>query len=246
VKADDIARRLNQKLASWTGSASALASSTPPELPPQRRILLVHKPGAVQASMRIGHTIAPATHADWPAITVALHILGGGSNGWLFQELREQRGYTYGAYAGASQRPEPGVVQMSGDVRNEVADSALALFIDLAQKLRNEAVPAAELEAAKAFLTGSFPLSIETPGQIAGQLASALLLGRPAEHVQTWRSKLAAVTAADVQRVARTHLNPERALIVISGDAGVIRSSLEPFGNLTVVDEHGRPVTGDQ
>jgi zinc protease len=245
VDAADITRRIEQKLAGWTGSAPATSPSTAPELPARREIVLVHRPGAVQASMRIGHTIVPATHPDWPALVVALHILGGGSSGWLFQELREQRGYTYGAYASGSQRPDPGVLQLSGDVRNEVADSALTLFIELAQRLRNEPVPADQLEAAKAFLTGSFPLTIETPGQIAGQLASARLLGRPDDHVQTWRTRLAAVTAADVQRVARAHLNPERSLIVIAGDAEAIRAKLEPFAPLTVVDEHGNPVAGD-
>jgi zinc protease len=244
VNAADITRRIEQKLAGWTGSAEAAAATAAPELPARREIVLVHRPGAVQASMRIGHTIVPATHPDWPALVVALHILGGGSSGWLFQELREQRGYTYGAYASGSQRPDPGLLQLSGDVRNEVADSALTLFIDLAQRLRNEPVPADQLDAAKAFLTGSFPLTIETPGQIASQLASARLLGRPADHVETWRTRLAAVTAADVQRVAQTHLNPERSLIVIAGDAEAIRAKLEPFAPLTVVDEHGNPIGG--
>ncbi|HEY0305601.1 MAG TPA: insulinase family protein, partial [Longimicrobiales bacterium] len=201
------------------------------------------KPGAVQAAFRIGHTIAPAPHADWPALVVAQQILGGGSKGWLFDILREKKGYTYGAYAGSAQRVDPGHFQMQGDVRNEVADSALQLFLDLHAKIKNEPVPAADLELAKAQLTGSFPLSIETPAQIAGQVASSRLLGQAKDHVQTWRQKLAAVTAADVQRVAKAHYHPENAVIVISGDANVLKPKLEKFGKVTIVDEEGRPVT---
>jgi hypothetical protein len=131
---------------------------------------------------------------------------------------------------------------MQGDVRNEVADSALQLFLDLHARIKNEPVPAADLELAKAQLTGSFPLTIETPAQIAGQVASSRLLGQAKDHVQTWRQKLAAVTAADVQRVARAHYHPENAVIVISGDANVLKPKLEKFGKITIVDEEGRPV----
>jgi hypothetical protein len=124
-----------------------------------------------------------------------------------------------------------------------VADSALQLFLDLHAKIKNEPVPAADLELAKAQLTGSFPLTIETPAQIAGQVASSRLLGQAKDHVQTWRQRLAAVTAADVQRVARAHYHPENAVIVISGDANVLKPKLEKFGKITIVDEEGRPVT---
>jgi hypothetical protein len=69
------------------------------------------------------------------------------------------------------------------------------------------------------------------------------LLGQPKDHVQTWRQRLAAVTAADVQRVARQHYHPENAVIVISGDANILKPKLEKFGKVTIVDEEGRPVT---
>jgi hypothetical protein len=104
-------------------------------------------------------------------------------------------------------------------------------------------VPMSDLELAKAQLTGSFPLTIETPAQIASQVATALLLGQAKDHVQTWRQRLAAVTQADVQRVAKAHFRPENSVIVISGDANVLKPKLEKFGKITIVDEEGRPVT---
>ena len=229
--------------AAWKGTSPARPKFASAPSLTGREIVLVNKPGAVQAAFRIGHTIAPAPHADWPALVVAQQILGGGSKGWLFDILREKKGYTYGAYAGSSQRLDPGHFQMQGDVRNEVADSALQIFLDLHAKMKNEQVSAAELDLAKAQLTGSFPLTIETPAQIAGQVASSRLLGQAKDHVQTWRQRLAAVTAADVQRVARQHYHPENAVIVISGDASVLKPKLEKFGKVTVVDEEGRPVT---
>ncbi len=243
VNPDEIIQKFEQNFAAWKGSSPARPKFASAPALGGREIVLVNKPGAVQAAFRIGHTIAPAPHADWPALVVAQQILGGGSKGWLFDILREKKGYTYGAYAGSAQRLDPGHFQMQGDVRNEVADSALQIFLDLHARMKNELVPAADLELAKAQLTGSFPLTIETPAQIAGQVASARLLGQAKDHVQTWRQRLAAVTAADVQRVAKAHYHPENAVIVISGDASVLQPKLEKFGKITIVDEEGRPVT---
>ncbi|MGQ0560980.1 MAG: M16 family metallopeptidase [Gemmatimonadota bacterium] len=241
----EITAKLERQLGAWRGSGPARPQFAAASTVAQREIVLVNKPGAVQASFRIGHTIVPATNADWPALTVAQYILGGGSNGWLYSTLREQKGFTYGAYAQSTQRLDPGYFMLWGDVRNEVADSAFQLFIDLATRLRAEPVSASDLELAKAYLTGNFPLTIETPQQIAGQVAQARLLGQARDHVQTWRQRLAAVTAADVQRVAQQHYHPEQALVVISGDASVLKPKLEQFGKVTVVDEEGRPVVAD-
>lgn len=242
VNPNDIIARFEKAFSGWTGRGPARPKFATAPVANTREIILVNKPGAVQAAFRIGHTIVPATHADWPALVVAQEILGGGSKGWLFETLREKKGFTYGAYAQSAMRLDPGHFQMWGDVRNEVADSALQLFIELAQQIKDKPVPAADLELAKAQLTGSFPLSIETPSQIAGQVATAMLVGQPKTHVQTWRQRLAAVTAADVQRVARAHFRPENSIIVISGDANVLHPKLEKFAKITLVDEEGRPV----
>jgi len=238
----DIVARLNSHLASWVGQAPARPQFAAAPARTRREIILVNKPGAVQASYRIGQTIVPATNPDWPALTVAQQILGGSSTAWLFSNLREKKGYTYGAYAQSTRQLDPGVWYMWGDVRNAVADSALDMFLDYANRLKTQPVPAADLEIAKSRLTGQFPLTIETPSQIASQLASALLLGQSKDYVQTWRQRLAAVTAADIQRVANKYLTPENSLIVISGDASVLKPKLEKYGNITVVDEEGKPV----
>lgn len=238
----DIVAQLNRHLGVWAGAGPARPQFAAAPQRTRREIILVDKPGAVQASYRIGQTIVPATNPDWPALAVAQQILGGSSTAWLFANLREKKGYTYGAYASSTRQLDPGAWWMYGDVRNAVADSALDLFLEYANRLKTQTVPAADLEIAKARLTGSFPLTIETPSQIAGQVASALLLGQGKQHVQTWRQRVAAVTAADLQRVARKYLQPENSLIVISGDASILKPKLEKYGNLTVVDAEGKPV----
>ncbi|HEX7120095.1 MAG TPA: pitrilysin family protein [Longimicrobiales bacterium] len=242
VDPDDIVRRLERHFGGWTGDVAAKAAlPTPPERG-AREVVFVHKPGAVQAVLRVGHLLPPATDPDWVVLDVVAQILGGGTTGWFFQTLRQEKGYTYGAYVDAAQRVEPGYFQAWAEVRNEVADSALDEFFRLIERLRAEPVPAADLETAKDYMTGSFPLSIETPQQVAGQVARARLLGLPDDHLATYRDRVAAVTAEDVQRAAREHLHPDRAVVVVVGDATKILPKVGKYGVVRLVDAEGDPI----
>lgn len=244
VDPDDIIARLNRAFAGWeAGEAPREPSGTPPS-PSRTRMEFVHQPGSVQGVIRVGHLMPSATEADWPAIDVAMRILGGGSTGWMFDVLRQQKGYTYGAYASANERRGPGIFVAQAEVRNEVADSAMAEMLRLIEKLRDEPVPARDLELAKAYIAGSFPRSIETSQQVAGQIATEILLGRGPEYVENYRARVAAVTAADVQRVAQQYLHPDRLQMVVVGDALAIQEALAPFAvSSALYDVDDRRVT---
>lgn len=247
VRADDIQRRLEDRLSAWGGGGTAPGPFAEPPERSERVMYFVHKPGSVQAVIRVGHPLPSATEADWPALDVANQILGGGSSAWLFKVLRAQKGYTYGAYSAAVERKDNGFFQATAEVRNEVADSAMAELLSLIQRLRRETVPAKDLADAKAFLTGSFPLRIETPGQVAGQLATTLLLGREVEWLERYRTRLGEVTAADVQRAARDYIHPERAAVVVVGDADQILDKVRPLADrVEVLDVEGEPLALDQ
>jgi hypothetical protein len=127
-------------------------------------------------------------------------------------------------------------------VRTEVTDSAVAEIMHQLRRLQDERVPDEEFESAKNFLAGSFPLRIETAGQIASQVAQARLLGLDIEDVTRYAERIRAVSAQDVQRVARAHIRPDRAAIVVVGDATRVRPMLEPLGSITLYDVEGRPL----
>lgn len=235
-----IVRRLDRYFGHWSsGEVLKLTEEAPPSRT-ERQIYLYHKPGSVQAAIRVGELMPPATNADWPALDVALRILGGGSTGWLYRTLREEKGYTYGAYAGAAERTLQGYFQASVDVRNGVADSAMSVLFDQLRRLREDSIPAADLRLAKNYLTGSFPRSIETPQQVADQVADARLHGLPDDYVKTYRDRIAEVTAEDVRRVARAHLHPDRMVVVVVGDATKILGALKPFGSVQLFDVEGK------
>lgn len=244
VSAEDIAGRLEARLGGWQRGAPPPAAYPDPATLTGRTLHFVHKPGTVQAVIRLGHTLPSATEADWATLDVMNQVLGGGSSSWLFRVLRAEKGYTYGAYSGAVERRDLGFFQATAEVRNEVVDSAMTELLALIERMRSVPVPQEDLQNARAFLAGSFPLRIETPQQVAGQLASTLLLGRSAEWLDEYRSRVASVTAEEVLEAARTLIHPDRAALVVVGDATQILDRLEPFADeVRVLDENGEPLT---
>lgn len=242
VEPDEVVRRLEQHFAGWAGGASRKAALPAPPERAAREVVFVHKPGAVQAVIRVGHLLPPATHEDWIVLDVVQQVLGGGTTGWLFQTLRQEKGYTYGAYASAAKRQEPGYFSASAEVRNEVADSALAEMFRLIDKLRDEPLAAADLQVAKDYMTGSFPLQIETSQDVAGQVANARLLGLPDDYLAEYRDRVAAVTAEEVQSAARKHIRPDQAIVVVVGDATQILDKVSGFGPVRLYDVNGNAI----
>lgn len=246
VAPDAIAARLEHAFAGWQGGSSAARDRPAPPTRSDRTLVFVHKPGSVQAVIRLGHLLPSATEADWITLDVANQVLGSGSaqfTAWMMKILREERGYTYGAYSGMAERVDPGYFMMNGEFRNEVADSSLMIMLDLAERLRAGDIPAEDLENAKLYLTGSFPLSIETPQQVASQVASNRLLGRPDSYLEQYRGRVDQVTTADIARVTGELIYPDRALIVVVGDATQVLDKVGPFADdIEVVDPEGEPV----
>jgi predicted Zn-dependent peptidase len=243
VKPDAIKRSLDKHFEGWkAGSTPTVTMGGAPERS-QRTIQFYHKPGSVQAVVTMGHLLPPATDPDWVPLDVALRILGGGSQGWLYRTLREEKGYTYGAYAGGAERNDRGYLRANAEVRNEVADSAMQDMLALLARLSEEPVPASDLDLAKNYITGSFPREIETPQQVAGQIATARLRGLPEDYLETYRSRISEVDAEEVQRVAQEHVRPQDALVVVVGDATQIYDKIAPFGEIELYDVEGNPIT---
>jgi zinc protease len=206
------------------------------------RIVLVHRPGAVQSSVRAGSLAIRAGDPDYPALLVMNKILGGGSDSRLFDILREQRGWTYGAYTDLNRPRDMGRVQAGMEVRSEVTDSAVAELLVQLRRIATEPVAAEELEAAKGYLVGSFPIGVQTAEQVAGQVAITRLLGLPVEDLLQRRERIAAVSVNDVRRVAARYLRPDSLAVVVVGDAARVMAGLERIAPVELVDLEGRPM----
>jgi zinc protease len=229
----------------WRQGAPARQSLVEPAAAGETRIALVHRPGSVQSNIRIGHLAIRPDNPDFFPLTVLNNIVGGGTDARLFQILREERGWTYGAYSQLTRPVDIGYFMANAEVRTEVTDSALAEMIRQLHRIRDHAVPADEFEGAISFLAGSFPLRIETAGQVASQVAQAALLGIPYEYVTEFRDRILAVTPADVQRVARQYVRPEQAVIVVVGDAREVLAGLEAIAPVDLYDVEGARLERD-
>lgn len=243
VRPDEVETLLEQAFEGWEGAGPAGVEygAAPGRMQPE--VVIVHRPGAVQTEVRAGHLIPPGSMADWTALSVANQVLGGSSSARLFQVLREERGYTYGASSGVARRRDQGTFLASMAVRTEVTGEAVGELLRLIEEMRTEPVPADELQDTKDFLIGSFPLQIETPQQVASQVTSTRLLGLPVEDLETFRERVAALDPAAIQDAAQRYLRPQDVLIVVAGDANRVREQLTPFGNVRVEDGEGRPLS---
>jgi predicted Zn-dependent peptidase len=243
VTADDVERRARTLFGRW--ARRAVPDTRYPQLASTSgapTIFLVDKPGAPQSSIRIGNIGVARSTSDYFALQVMNTILGGSFTSRLNQNLREKRGYTYGAGSGFSMRRQAGPFSARAEVTGTKTDSSLVQFLSELRSIR-DTVSTAELTRAKRYLQLALPSDFETTTDIAFQLVPVVLYGLPADYYATYVQQIENVTQADVQRVARQYVDPSRMSIVIVGDRASIESGLRALnaGEISVRDLTGAP-----
>jgi len=213
----------------WEKTPNTLPKSIDPP-PATRRVIVIDRPGAVQTEIRVGNIGLPRKHPDYLALDLAIKILGGEGGNRLHRVLRSERGLTYGASADINALKDSGDIVADTDTRSETTGEALRLIVDEFWRLQRQRVSERELSDAQAYLTGSFPLTIETPSAIALQVLNAVFYGLDLDDLQTYRERVNSVTPDDIQRVARAYLRPDRLSIVLVGDASVFAKQLPALG----------------
>ena len=225
---------------SWRGTPPAESVPATPPAPRSTQILLINRPGSVQANIVVGNTTYGPLDSSYYATRLAMQVLGGGADARLFQILREQKGWTYGSYATLVRHRGLGYWQATFEGRTAVSDSALREMLNQVSRIRTEPIPAEELAAAKGFLVGSFPLTIETSDQVAGAVANAKLMGLGNTYVQHYREHLNQVTAAEARTAAARALKRGNLTIVVVGDAGALYDKLTGIAPVQLMDVDGK------
>jgi predicted Zn-dependent peptidase len=193
----------------------------------------------VQSSIKIGNIGIKKTDPDFFAIRVMNQILGGGANSRLFMNIREEKGYTYGAYSHVTSRVHPGSFSASADVRTEVTGPSVKEFLFELQRIRDKSVTKEELQAAKNYLAGQYQLELETQSGLAQRLLEVELFDLPEDYLETYAQKIVDVTVEDVQRVANRIIQSNDLVIAVVGDAKKIKQELESFGPVDVFNMSG-------
>ena len=185
----------------------------------QGRIVVIDMPGAGQAAVAVARNTIARQDPRYYRALVANAVLGGGYSARLNQEIRIRRGLSYGAGSGIEARREPGPFAASVQTRNDAAAQVLGLVLAEMRRLGAEPIPAAELTARRASLTGDFGRDAETTAGIAGVMASYVMRGIEPSELGRYLPSVLAVTPAQAQGTAAELLGPDNATVVIVGEA---------------------------
>jgi len=236
-------QKVEAALGGWARSSASLPAVTEP--PPVERpsVSLVARPNSVQTSLVVGTQGIDRNSPDYEALTVANRILGGPS-ARLFEHLREQKGYTYGAGSSFAAGRYRGPWSASTDVRTDVTDPALTDLLDEIRQMRDTPVPAKELADSQRAIVASFARSLENPTAVLNNYVDVYLYKLPADYWDTYPTRIDAITPADIQRVAQKYWAAGRLQIVAVGDAAKIEPALAKIGEVKKFDAEGKEITG--
>jgi zinc protease len=207
----------------------------------ERSMTIVDRPGSAQANIVISNIAIPRSHPDHFAATVMNQVLGAGASSRVFMNLREEKGYTYGAYTRLDAKKLAGDFEATAEVRTAVTGDALKEFFYELDRIRDEKVSDDEIADAKSFLTGVFPIRAETQEGLTGLISNQVLYGLPDDYLQSYRERIDSVTAEDVQKVANAYVRPDIAAMVIVGDAKEILPQVKQFSiTAEILDSAGK------
>lgn len=214
-------------LGAWTGSAGEIAHQVPRSRRPHCR--LIHRPGAVQADVRLGGFGIDRADPRWADLQVASHVLGGGLGSRLARVLREEKGYTYGVHLVGHPMRDGGLLAVQASFRTEVAVAAITTAVDLLD-VNAAPITTAEVSDAVGYLQGSSPLRYSTAQGVTERVTGLVAAGLSAEFVNAFAAALDRVTPESATATVSGLLPPDQLTLVVVGDADALHGPLAEAG----------------
>ena len=221
----------------WKATGAALPDTPAASTAVKPARILLKRDGSVQSTLRVGSPGIAASAADQIPLRLTSTIIGGGFSSRINTNLREEKGYTYGASAGARMSRAGGMMVGGADVRNEVTGAALAEYFAEYKRLGSELVTTAEMDMNKRYVAGGYLLNNQLQRSVANTLAANWLVGLPPEFLGDYVPLMRKVTPQQVRTVAQKYFAPEKQSIVIVGDPSKLDAQLAPYGEFTVTDK---------
>jgi zinc protease len=237
IKEADAMKLAQKAFGDWQAAGAALADTAPAPSSAKPVRVLLERGGSVQSTIRIGSPGIAAGVDELVPMRLASTILGGGFSSRVNLNLREEKGYTYGASAGARVYRSGGGIVGGADVRNAVSGAALTEFFNEYRKIGAELVPAPEMEMNKRYVAGSYLISNQLQRSVANTLASNWLIGLPAEFLGQYVPMIQKVTPEQVRAIGKKYFAPENQSIVVVGDKAAVGEQLKAFGEFSVSDK---------
>jgi predicted Zn-dependent peptidase len=237
--------KLEAKLSAWQKRGIARQLPAEPEPVGPAKVYLVDRANSVQTFFAVGTQSISRTSPDYDLLSLTNAVIGGGPTGRLFLNLREEKGFTYGAYSTLSTPRHRGMWMASTSVRTEVTEAALGEIVKEIARMRDEPVATQEFEDKKRSLVASFALSLESPQTILSNYITSFHYGLPPDYWDKYPERVMAITVSQVRDTAKKYFDPSRIQIVAVGEGKVIADVLKKFGTVEVFDTEGKPRTGN-
>ncbi len=236
VKAADILPKIEKALGGWEQKKLPALKKAAVKPIQGVTIHLVDLSPSVQSNIIVAHLAPPRNFPDLPELNVVNSTLGGGFSGRLFQNLRESHGYTYGSSSAFGYNAEAGYFQATAETRNEVTAPAIKEILAEMNRIRDTTIGADELELQRQYNVGNYLLSLENAGRVASRVQDIWLYGLDPDFYKTYAARMAAVTPAKAQELAKKYITTENIAIVVVGEAKQIRPELEKLGKVIEYD----------
>ena len=239
----EAAKKITARFAAWKKAGVPVPEVADPAAVTKPGVFLVERPNSVQTNLLVGTQGIRRTDPDYFALTVLNKVVGGGPTGRLFRNLREAKGYTYGAYSSIDAPRFRGSWTADTEVRTEVTDAALTDLLDELRQARDVPIPAQEFADAKRSLVAAFALTLESPATLLNNAVTRYRYGLPVDYWDRYPERVNAVTVADAQAMAKKYLDPSRLQIIAVGNGEAIARGLRKLGTVEVYDTEGKKVT---
>jgi zinc protease len=219
----------------WAVGPRERVSPPPQPRAEPRQIVVIDEPDAVQSQIRVGNLAVRRDSADYNILTVANQVLGGPATNRLFKALRSQHGLAYGASSDLLCYQSVGAWVAKTSTRSSETVKALQMMIDQIKRLREHAISRPELDLTQDYLTGHMALDFETTDQIADQYLEMAIYGLPLDYWTRFPEALRRVSREQVADLTREYLDPDRAVIVLVGNAALFGKELSRIGQVRVI-----------
>ena len=229
VRYDHILRRIESLFSAWESGEELVTNFPAPPVRTRRTAYLIDRHGSAQSNIVIANSGIIRTSPDYFPMLLMHTVLGANASSRLFMNLREEKGYTYGAYSNLDARRTAGTFRATAEVRTPVTGDSLKEFFYELNRIRNERVSEKEIADAKAYLTGVFPIRLETQEGLTDQLVQIKMLRLPDDHLKVYRDRVQAVTLDDIQRVAQKYVKPDEAALIVVGDGSAVLDQIRPY-----------------
>jgi zinc protease len=229
VDRDSTLKRVEELFSGWSkGAVTGDDFPTPPSRT-SRSAYVIDRPGSSQANIIIANTGITRTSPDYFPMLLMHTVIGANASSRLFMNLREEKGYTYGAYSSLDARRTAGTFRATAEVRTPVTKESLKEFFYELNRIRTEPVSEKEIADAKSYLTGVFPIRLETQEGLIDQLVQIKMFGLPDNYLEIYRNRVQAVTVEQIQEVAQKYVKPDEAAIVIVGDGASVMDQVKDY-----------------